>query len=164
MYKSASRYMQHRAMQQTSDSQPAKHSRKEMPKQAIPKSVQRALSQQHPIRGLVKALNRGGFEVLINGVRAFCPHSMTYTAIGPYPDKRSLVGQNLEFLVVAIKSHSVIVSQRAAVRKRSLQRIRAAKKAGDVLVGTVTNVMPYGAFIDLGAIDGLIHISEITDR
>jgi small subunit ribosomal protein S1 len=48
------------------------------------------------------------------------------------------------------------------MRKRSLERILAAGEHGQILIGTVTNVMPYGAFVDLGAIDGLVHISEVT--
>jgi ribosomal protein S1 len=89
---------------------------------------------------------------------------MMYAAPTSETSRNGLVGQRLEFIVVEIKSRSVIVSRRAAMRKRSLERLRVAERSGEVLVGTVTNVLSYGAFIDLGGIEGLVHISEIADH
>ena len=116
-----------------------------------------------PVEGLVKAVNKGGIEVEVNGVRAFCP--MSQIDVRFVGDATTLIGQKLQFQVQKADDRDVVLSRRAlleAERAEKAQATRQLLSAGAVFEGTVTSVQDYGAFVDLGGIEGLVHVSELA--
>jgi small subunit ribosomal protein S1 len=118
-----------------------------------------------PVVGTVERAVKGGLEVTIGGISAFCPASqvdLTYTA-----DLAPFVGQELELLVLEIREggRSVVVSRRALLehrRKEAATELAAQLVPGADVDGTVKSVNKHGAVIDLGGIDGFVHISELA--
>jgi small subunit ribosomal protein S1 len=129
----------------------------------VPGELEQALEHQIPVEGLVTAENKGGYDVQIGSVRAFCPGSQIDLRRS---EGTQYVGQRLRFRVTKIESggRNVVVSRRilleeeaAAEAARTWERI----EVGAVLQGRVRTVRDFGAFVDLGGVDGLIHVSEI---
>lgn len=117
-----------------------------------------------PISGRVSGLNTGGLEVEIAGLRGFCPVSQVDA--GYCPDPSIYLGRTLEFLVteVADGGKRLVVSRKALLRRQEEERAHeliGRLKEGVELEGTVTRIEPFGAFVDLGGVDGLVHVSEI---
>jgi small subunit ribosomal protein S1 len=117
-----------------------------------------------PVSGRVTALNGGGLQVDIGGIRGFCP--MSQIESGYCAEPSSYLGRTLEFLITAIEEprSSVVLSRRLILRgqeEAEAQRRLATLKPGDELQGTVRRLEPFGAFVDLGGIDGMVHVSEI---
>lgn len=118
-----------------------------------------------PVVGTVERAVKGGLEVTIGGVTAFCPASqvdLTYTA-----DLAPFVGQELELLVLEIREggRSVVVSRRALLeqrRKEAATELAARLTPGADVEGTVKALNKHGAVIDLGGIDGFVHVSELA--
>jgi small subunit ribosomal protein S1 len=121
-----------------------------------------------PVEGLVSAVNKGGLEVqLAGGVRAFCPTSQV--ELRPGADLQSFVGQRLQFKVTRVARDArrldVVLSRRALLEAEQASRAegtRAKLALGAVLRGKVTAIKDFGAFVDLGGIEGLIPTSELT--
>jgi small subunit ribosomal protein S1 len=116
-----------------------------------------------PVEGLVKAVNKGGIEVEVNGVRAFCP--MSQIDVRFVGDATTLIGQKLQFRVSKADDRDVVLSRRALLEAERAEQARATRQrlaAGAVFEGTVTSVQDYGAFVDLGGIEGLVHVSELA--
>jgi small subunit ribosomal protein S1 len=118
-----------------------------------------------PVQGRVTAVNKGGLEVELGGVRGFCPLSQMDD--GYVEDASAFVGRTLEFVVTEVDEARarVVVSRRRLLqeRKDSQRRERmAALAVGQELEGRVTRIEPFGAFVDLGGVDGLVHVSEIA--
>ncbi len=116
------------------------------------------------VEGKVTGVNKGGIEVDLGGARGFCPLSHIDARGGT--DPQSLVGQSLQFLVTEIKDggKSVVVSRRALIQREneeSAGRRMADVVPGAVLKGTVSAVRDFGAFVDLGGVEGLLPRSEI---
>ena len=117
-----------------------------------------------PLEGEVAKVVKGGLEIQLSGVRAFCPASQidrVYTA-----DLSVFEGQTLKFLVTEVRDggRSVVVSRRALLdQERELMASETMEKVteGAVMEGTVTSTQTYGAFVDLGGVEGLIHVSEL---
>ena len=128
--------------------------------------VQQAYSQGLPVQGQVTGAVKGGVEVQIAGMRAFCPASQV--DIRFVEDLSEYVGQRLDFRVTKIEGGrrpNLVVSRRALLEEEQrlrAEQTRAQLKEGAVLAGTVTSLKDYGAFVDIGGIEGMIHISELA--
>ena len=126
--------------------------------------VREAKAAGVPVNGKVVAVNSGGLAVNVGGVRAFCP--MSQIELGFCSDPSVYVGRTLEFLVVEIKEGrgGVVLSRRQVLRRAEAERAQvllATLKVGDEIEGTVTRLEPFGAFVDLGGADGLVHVTEL---
>ena len=137
-----------------------------IPKGAVRRALRAARDAHQRVQGLVYGYNRGGFDVLVGGVRAFCPASaMSLTHID---DPNALVGQRCEFSLPQDKGgkKSIIVSRRNILEKESRKRARermTALEVGTKLQGKVIEVRDYGVLVDLGdGLDGLVHMSEVS--
>jgi small subunit ribosomal protein S1 len=117
-----------------------------------------------PVTGRVTALNGGGLEVDFAGARGFCP--MSQIEAGYCADPSTYVGRTLEFLVTGFEDtrRSFVLSRRQFLRRAEEEETRrrlAALKAGDEVDGTVARLEAFGAFVNLGGVVGLVHVSEI---
>jgi small subunit ribosomal protein S1 len=116
-----------------------------------------------PVEGMVKAANKGGLEVEVHGQRAFCP--MSQIDVRFVGDPASFVGQKLRFKVQRADGRDAVLSRRALLeeeRAEKARQTRALLSEGAVFDGTVTSVQDYGAFVDLGGLEGLVHVSELA--
>ena len=118
-----------------------------------------------PIKGKIERLITGGYEVNSGGVRCFCPKSQL--GLRPVADPGSMIGQELEFKIIELdeSSSNVVLSHRALLedaRRRQLEKTRERLTPGAVLEGTVKDIQSFGAFVDLGGIQGLLHISQLS--
>jgi small subunit ribosomal protein S1 len=126
--------------------------------------LEAALESGAPVEGTVSKAVKGGLEVQIGKHRAFCPASqvhITYT-----PDISIYEGQTLQFKILEIRDngHSIVVSRKALQQEERAiagRETLAQLESGQIVDGTVQTIQPYGAFVDLGGVEGLIHISEI---
>jgi small subunit ribosomal protein S1 len=119
-----------------------------------------------PVEGLVTGVNKGGLEVTVSGVRAFCPVSQL--DLRPVADPAAFVGQKLLFRVTRFEDDrrgpNVVLSRRALLEEEMRARAvdtRAKLVPGAVLHGTITALKDFGAFVDVGGIEGLLPASEI---
>jgi small subunit ribosomal protein S1 len=118
------------------------------------------------VDGKVTGVNKGGLEVELAGTRAFCPMSQVDARRIEDEDAKALIGQMLKFLVTDIKDggKNVVLSRRGLLQREATESATRALSdiiPGAVLRGTVTGVRDFGAFVDLGGIEGLIPRSEI---
>jgi small subunit ribosomal protein S1 len=127
----------------------------------------RAHELRMPVVGKVCGVNKGGVEVEIGGVQAFCP--LSQLELGYVEDPGTFLGRELEFLVVQHERGrgdrpNVVLSRRALLEDARAVRaaeLRARLEVGAVVQGTVTRLTDFGAFVDLGGLDGLLHKSEL---
>jgi len=127
-------------------------------------SLEEAFAQKTPITGIVTGVVKGGLTVDV-GVRAFMPASRS--GVRDAAEMEKLVGQEITCLIIKLDTmeEDVVVDRRAIAEEeqRVLAQGRyAALKEGDVVSGTVRSLASYGAFVDLGGIDGLLHIGDIA--
>jgi small subunit ribosomal protein S1 len=131
------------------------------------KELQDALDHQIPIEGVVSAVNKGGLEVQVGGVRAFCPMSQIDLRPVAAEDLAALVGKKLSFRVTRFEDGprpNVVLSRRALLELENAERAAVTREKlqiGAVLRGRVVALKEFGAFVDLGGIEGLIHNSEL---
>jgi small subunit ribosomal protein S1 len=127
--------------------------------------LEKSLEEGCDIEGKIVEKTKGGLNVDIGGVKAFLPGSQIDTKI--IKDLDSLIGQKLSFRILKInnKRSNVIVSRRAIIEEeRAIKKVETLTriKEGAHLTGIVKNIIDYGVFVDLGGIDGLLHISDIS--
>jgi len=127
--------------------------------------LEQAFNDQEIISGIINGRVKGGFTVEIENVRAFLPGSLV--DVRPVRDPSYLEGKVLEFKVIKLdqKRNNVVVSRRAVVEQEySAERSQLLDnlQEGAVVKGTVKNLTDYGAFVDLGGIDGLLHITDMA--
>ncbi len=127
--------------------------------------LEEAFQKGEIVTGMISGRVRGGFTVDVDLVRAFLPGSLV--DVRPIRDPAMLEGQTLEFKVIKLdqKRNNVVVSRRAVVEAEySAERETLLKnlQEGTVLKGVVKNLTDYGAFVDLGGIDGLLHITDMA--
>ena len=128
--------------------------------------LEQAFRQQLPVEGRVTGAIKGGVEVQVAGQRAFCPASQI--DIRFVEDLSEFVGQHLSFRITKFEGGrrpNLVVSRRMLLEEEQ-QALAAETRAlivqGAVLTGTVTSIKDYGAFVDLGGVEGMVHISELA--
>jgi len=130
-------------------------------------SLETALESGDFVTGTVSGKVKGGLTVLVNGIRAFLPGSLLDTR--PVKDMSPFEGKTMEFKVIKLdrKRNNVVLSRRAVV-EASMGEERAklleTLSEGAIVNGVVKNITEYGAFVDLGGIDGLLHITDMAWR
>ena len=127
--------------------------------------INQALESQEIIKGFIKCRTKGGMIVDVFGIEAFLPGSQI--DVKPIRDYDVFVGKTMEFKVVKINQEfkNVVVSHKALIEEELEQQkkeIISKLEKGQVLEGTVKNITSYGVFIDLGGVDGLIHITDLS--
>jgi small subunit ribosomal protein S1 len=127
--------------------------------------LERAYENGETITGIITDKVKGGFTVNMNEIRAFLPGSLV--DVRPVRDTTYLEGKPLEFKVIKLdrRRNNVVVSRRAVVEKENSQEREAlleSMQEGMVLRGIVKNLTDYGAFVDLGGVDGLLHITDMA--
>ena len=128
------------------------------------RQVREAHAAGVPVSGRVTGVNTGGLEVDLGGARAFCPVSQIEAGFCAEP--AGFVGRTLEFLVTQVGDArgGVVLSRRLLLRQaqeEQAKKLLASLKPGDELDGTVARIEAFGAFVDLGGVDGMVHVSEI---
>ena len=129
--------------------------------------LEKAMEEGRLVQGLVNGKVKGGLTVMINGIRAFLPGSLV--DIRPVKDTNPYEGKQLEFKVIKLdrKRNNVVVSRRAvleASQGEERQKLLESLQEGAIVKGVVKNITDYGAFVDLGGIDGLLHITDLAWR
>jgi len=119
------------------------------------------------VKGVISSRVKGGFTVELAGVRAFLPGSLVDTK--PLRDTSHLEGQELEFKVIKLdqKRNNIVVSRRGVMEDENSAEREALLESlaeGQVLKGVIKNLTDYGAFVDLGGVDGLLHITDMAWR
>jgi len=127
--------------------------------------VNQALESKEIVKGFIKCRTKGGMIVDVFGVEAFLPGSQI--DVKPIRDYDVFVGKTMEFQVVKINQEyrNVVVSHKALIEaelEAQKQEIISKLEKGQVLEGTVKNITSYGVFIDLGGVDGLVHITDLS--
>lgn len=140
-------------------------SREKAKRQEAWRKLSKCHENNETVTGLISGKVKGGFTVEIGSIRAFLPGSLV--DVRPVRDPSYLEGKELEFKVIKmdLKRNNIVVSRRAVVEEESSadrQALLESLHEGQVLNGIVKNLTDYGAFIDLGGIDGLLHITDIS--
>ena len=130
-------------------------------------NLEQALESGELVTGTVTGKVKGGLTVMTNGIRAFLPGSLVDTR--PVKDTTPYEGKTFEFKVIKLdrKRNNVVVSRRAVVEANMGEeraKLLETLKEGAIVKGIVKNITDYGAFVDLGGIDGLLHITDLAWR
>jgi len=139
---------------------------KSLTKQYVDKqSILDAFEKKIPVQGKVYSPTKGGFNVDILGARAFCPVSQI--SLRPTDDSAQFIGKTMDFLVIECSENCrrIVVSHRqlAEIHEKEAKDIALGRlNVGDVVTGKVMRMTNFGAFIELGGIEGLMHVSEIS--
>ncbi|MCI5776192.1 MAG: 30S ribosomal protein S1 [Bacteroidales bacterium] len=127
--------------------------------------INQALENDEVVKGFIKCRTKGGMIVDVFGIEAFLPGSQI--DVKPIRDYDIFVGKTMEFKVVKINAEfkNVVVSHKALIEaelEQQKKEIISKLEKGQVLEGTVKNITSYGVFVDLGGVDGLIHITDLS--
>ncbi len=129
--------------------------------------LEEALENGRIVQGMVNGKVKGGLTVMVNGIRAFLPGSLVDTR--PVKDTTPYENKQMDFKVIKLdrKRNNVVLSRRAvleATQGEERQKLLETLQEGMVVKGIVKNITDYGAFVDLGGIDGLLHITDLAWR
>jgi small subunit ribosomal protein S1 len=129
--------------------------------------LEKALDESTLVSGMITGKVKGGLTVMTNGIRAFLPGSLVDTR--PVKDTTPYEGKEMEFKVIKLdrKRNNVVVSRRAVLEANQgeeRQKLLETLQEGATVKGIVKNITDYGAFVDLGGIDGLLHITDLAWR
>jgi small subunit ribosomal protein S1 len=129
------------------------------------KELEKAFEAQEVVTGVINGKVKGGFTVDVASIRAFLPGSLV--DVRPVRDTAHLEGKELEFKVIKLdqKRNNVVVSRRAVLENANSQErdeLLANLQEGQEVTGIVKNLTDYGAFVDLGGVDGLLHITDMA--
>jgi len=129
--------------------------------------LEKALESGEAVQGVISGKVKGGLTVMINGIRAFLPGSLV--DLRPVKDTTPYEGKQMDFKVIKLdrKRNNVVVSRRAVLEQTAgaeREALLASLQEGTVVKGIVKNITDYGAFVDLGGIDGLLHITDLAWR
>ncbi|QTH64237.1 30S ribosomal protein S1 [Psychrosphaera ytuae] len=127
--------------------------------------LEKACEEEEIVKGLISGKVKGGFTVEVEGIRAFLPGSLV--DVRPIRDTSHLEGKELEFKVIKLdqKRNNVVVSRRAVIETENSaerEQLLASLEEGSEVKGIVKNLTDYGAFVDLGGLDGLLHITDMA--
>ena len=127
--------------------------------------LEKACEEQETVTGVINGKVKGGFTVEVDSIRAFLPGSLV--DVRPVRDTTHLEGKELEFKVIKLdqKRNNVVVSRRAVIESENSQEreeLLANLVEGQEVKGIVKNLTDYGAFVDLGGVDGLLHITDMA--
>ncbi|MBU3667627.1 MAG: 30S ribosomal protein S1 [Rhodocyclaceae bacterium] len=130
-------------------------------------SLEAALNDGSLVTGAITGKVKGGLTVMVNSVRAFLPGSLVDTR--PVKDTTPFEGKTMEFKVIKLdrKRNNVVLSRRAVLEENmgeDRQKLLETLQEGAIIKGVVKNITDYGAFVDLGGIDGLLHITDLAWR
>jgi small subunit ribosomal protein S1 len=129
--------------------------------------LEEAMNEGRIIKGVINGRVKGGLTVMVNGIRAFLPGSLV--DLRPVKDTTPYEGKEWDFKVIKLdrKRNNVVVSRRAVLEESmgaDREALLESLKEGAVVKGIVKNITDYGAFVDLGGIDGLLHITDLAWR
>jgi small subunit ribosomal protein S1 len=127
-------------------------------------TVRQAVELGHPVEGKIIGWNQGGFHAVVDGITAFCPRSSM--ELGAPHEPGHYLDQTYVFRVLRVeeKGHRLILSRTAMLReerRRQAEEMRAQLEVGSIVEGRVVALADFGAFVDIGGIEGLVHVSEI---
>ena len=130
-------------------------------------ALEEAMESGEILSGVINGKVKGGLTVMINSIRAFLPGSLV--DVRPVKDTSHFEGKEIEFKVIKLdrKRNNVVVSRRAVLEEtlgEERQALLETLQEGTVVKGIVKNITDYGAFVDLGGIDGLLHITDLAWR
>ncbi len=128
-------------------------------------ALEKAHNDQETVIGVIDGKVKGGFTVSVDGIRAFLPGSLV--DVRPVRDTSNIEGKPIEFKVIKLdqKRNNVVVSRKAVIESENSadsESVLANLEEGQVVEGTVKNLTDYGAFVDLGGVDGLLHITDMA--
>jgi small subunit ribosomal protein S1 len=129
------------------------------------RELQSAHEGKIPVPGKVRSTNKGGFEIDLGGVRAFCPFSQIDTIYCENPEEHLSKEYPFEIITFERGGRNIVVSRRGLIeaeQKEKAKTTRESIEVGAVIQGKVRRIQPYGAFVDIGGLDGLVHVSEIS--
>ena len=129
------------------------------------RGLEHAFKTEMPVSGMINGKVKGGFIVELQGVRGFLPGSLVDTH--PLREVDHLEGQELNFRIIRLEPErdNVVLSRRAVLEEQSSskrQELLAGLAEGQVLKGIVKNLTEYGAFVDIGGVDGLLHVTDMS--
>ncbi|MFB3787484.1 MAG: 30S ribosomal protein S1 [bacterium] len=141
-------------------------SRKRAKERMAKRMLRRAFKNGEPVRCVIKDILRGGFQVDVDGVRGFIPFSQMGPGARSPEEQKALIGQVIEAKILEMRNRrDLILSQRQWLEERR-EKLRtetlANLKAGYWVKGIVKNLTDFGAFVDLGGIDGLLHVKDMS--
>jgi small subunit ribosomal protein S1 len=129
--------------------------------------LQQACQNGTPVAGTVREINKGGFTVDLSGRRAFCPFSQIDLIRVEHPEEYLGCDFSFRILELSEDGRNIVLSRRVLLqeeRDRRAAETLATLAPGEVVSGRVTRLAPFGAFVDLGGVEGLIHVSEISHQ
>jgi small subunit ribosomal protein S1 len=139
---------------------------KSLTKQYVDKqTIRDAYEKKIPVQGKIYSVTKGGFNVDILGARAFCPVSQI--SVRPVDDTTTFIGQTLDFMVIECSENCrrIVVSHRQLAEQEANEKkaeVLAKLSEGEVVTGKVMRMTSFGAFVDIGGVEGLMHVSEIS--